>query len=203
MQKKMPNPETLARIRFLVLDVDGVMTDGGVMYTSSGEELKSFNIKDGAGIKYWTRVGYQAGIVTGRSSPMVLRRAEELGVAFVEMDVKAKLPALETMLAKAGVGLDEAAMIGDDLMDLPLIRRVGFGVAVADAVAEVKDAAAMVTHAKGGRGAVREVIECILKSQGRWGEIMERYLQAEDLEDARLVKERGDGPFVKVDLNDL
>jgi 3-deoxy-D-manno-octulosonate 8-phosphate phosphatase (KDO 8-P phosphatase) len=175
MQKKLPNQEIFARIHFLVLDVDGVMTDGSITYTSSGEEMTSFNAKDGAGLKYWARAGHRAGIITGRSSPVVLRRAKELDIAFVEMDAKDKLPALERMLAAAGVRAEEAAMIGDDLPDLPLIRRVGLGVAVADAVEEVREAAAMVTQARGGRGAVREVVECVLKSQGKWGEIMERY----------------------------
>lgn len=177
MQKKTPNPEIVSRIRFLVLDVDGVLTDGSVTYTSSGEELKTFNIKDGAGIKYWLRAGHGAGIITGRTSRMVMRRAEELGIGFVEMDVKAKLPALERMLSGAGVGLDEVAVIGDDLMDLPLIRRAGLGMAVADAVEEVREAAALVTEREGGRGAVREAIEFILKTQGRWEKIMERYVE--------------------------
>ncbi len=177
MRKKTPDPETLARIRFLILDVDGVMTDGSITYGSSGEEMKSFNVKDGAGLKYWARAGHRAGIITGRSSPVVLRRAQELDIALVTMDAKAKLPAFDAMLAEAGVRPEETAMIGDDLPDLPLIRRVGLGVAVADAVDEVKDAARMITLTRGGRGAVREVIERILKSQGRWDGIMERYLQ--------------------------
>lgn len=177
MPKKTPTPESVAGIRFLILDVDGVMTDGSITYTSSGEELKSFNVKDGAGMKYWARAGHAAGIITGRSSPVVLRRAKELDIAFVEMDAKSKLPALEAMLSAADVSLAEVAMIGDDLPDLPLIRRVGLGIAVADAVEEVKDAAAMITHTPGGRGAVREAVEFILKSQERWDGIMERYLQ--------------------------
>jgi len=176
-RKITPDPETIAKLRFLILDVDGVMTDGSICYTSSGEEMKTFDVKDGAGMKYWARAGHRAGIITGRSSPMVERRAKELDIGFVIMNAKFKLPALEEMLAIAGVEPAEVAMVGDDLPDLPLIRRVGFGVAVADAVDEVKEAAAMVTERKGGRGVVREVVEFILKSQGRWDAIMERYLK--------------------------
>ena len=180
MSKKINNtcaaPGAFASIRFLVLDIDGVMTDGSITYTSAGEELKTFNVKDGAGLKYWTRAGHAAGIITGRSSPMVLRRARELDIELVEMDAKNKLPAFERMLAAAGVAPEETAVVGDDLPDIPLITRAGLGIAVADAVEEVRDAAALVTKTEGGRGAVREVVELILKTQGRWAGIMERYL---------------------------
>lgn len=169
-------PDSIHKIRFLLLDVDGVLTDGSICYTSSGEELKSFNVKDGAGLKYWYRAGYTAGIITGRSSPMVMRRAEELGIKLVEMDAKSKLPAFETMLETAGVDPAEVAVIGDDLPDLPLVIRAGLGICVADAVPELKERAILVTNKKGGRGAVREAIDYILKAQGRWDAIMERYL---------------------------
>lgn len=169
-------PQAIEKIRFLVLDVDGVLTDGNIYYTTSGEELKSYNIKDGTGLKYWQRAGHSAGIITGRSSPMVMRYAEELGIKLVEMGAKAKLPAFEAMLEMAGVTPAETAVVGDDLPDLPLIARAGLGIAVSDAVPEVKDKAALITKKKGGRGAVREVIDFILKAQGRWDRIMERYL---------------------------
>lgn len=176
MKKTFPSFETLSRIRFLILDVDGVMTDGKITYSSSGEELKSFDAKDGAGLKYWRRAGHAAGIITGRSSPVVPRRARELDIELVEMDAKAKLPAYERMLEAAAVSPEEVAMIGDDLPDYPLIIRVGLGIAVADAVAEVKEVAGYVTQKSGGCGAVREVVELILKAQGRWDDIMARYL---------------------------
>lgn len=180
MTKKIKNSaidrEVLSRLRFLVLDVDGVMTDGSITYSSSGEEVKTFNVKDGAGIKYWHRAGHRSGIITGRSSVVVERRAGELDISFVEMGAKAKFPVFAKMLAEAGVGPEETIMIGDDLMDIPILRRVGLGVAVADAVDEVKEVATLVTKKKGGKGAVREVIEFVLKGQGRWGEIFERYL---------------------------
>lgn len=174
-KKVSPAPETLEKIRFLLLDVDGVMTDGSITYSSSGEEIKTFNVKDDSGIKYWIRAGHAAGIVTGRDSVVVARRAEELGIAHLVMGVKKKLPAFEEMLADAGVTPEETAVIGDDLMDLPLIRRAGLGVAVADAVGELREAADMVTKKQGGRGAVREIVELILKNQGRWDTIMQRY----------------------------
>ena len=168
-------PQKIAAIRFLVLDVDGVMTDGSISYTADGGEVKTFNVKDGAGLKYWRRAGFAAGIVTGRSSPMVERRAAELGIQFVEMGAKSKLPAFERMLEAAGVLPGETAVIGDDLPDLPLIARAGVGVAVADAVEEVREAADLTTDKKGGHGAVRELVELILKTQGRWQTLLERY----------------------------
>lgn len=176
MKKSRPALKIVSKLRFLILDVDGVMTDGSITYTSSGEEMKTFNVKDGSGLKYWNRAGYAAGIITGRSSAIVERRASELDICHVAMGVKAKFPVFEQMIAAAGVSPEETVMIGDDLMDLPIIRRVGLGVAVADAVEEVRDAADMVTKSRGGRGAIREVIEFILKNQGRWDGILERYL---------------------------
>lgn len=176
IEQSIPDPEKIRRIRFLVLDVDGVMTNGAITYASDGSELKSFNVKDGSGIMWWRRAGHTAGIVTGRGSPMVLRRAKELEIELVEMNAKHKLPAFEKMLAAAGVTPEETAVVGDDLPDLPLVKRAGLGIAVADAVDELKDAAAMVTNKRGGEGAVREVIELILKTQGRWDGIMQRYL---------------------------
>ncbi len=171
------NHENIHDIRFLILDVDGVMTDGSIGYTANGDEFKVFNVKDGAGIKYWYRAGHHAGIITGRTSPTVERRGDELGINFIAMNAKNKLPVAEKMLADAGVNFSEAAVIGDDLPDIPLIRRAGLGVAVADAMQEVKDAAHCVTNTNGGKGAVREVIEQILKAQKRWAALMERYFQ--------------------------
>ena len=172
----MPNPEIILGIRLLILDVDGVMTDGSLVYTLNGEELKIFDAKDGQGMKFWSRAGHAAGIITGRSSPLVERRAAELDIAHVEMGAKIKMPALERVMAAAGVTPAEVAMVGDDLPDVPLIRKVALGIAVADAVDEVKEAADLVTTKPGGKGAVREVVEFILKYQGRWDGVMERYL---------------------------
>lgn len=176
IKKSPPDLGKILPIRFLIVDIDGVMTDGKITYTSDGSEVKSFDVKDGSGLMYWTRAGHRTGIITGRSSAMVERRAEELDIGFLSMDAKEKLPAFELMLERAGVLPEEVAMIGDDLPDLPLLRRVGFGVAVADAVDEVKEAACFITKRKGGNGAVREVVEYILKRQGKWDGIMSRYL---------------------------
>lgn len=182
MSKKIrKNPffaEKAAPIRFLILDVDGVLTNGRIIYGSGGDDVKAFDVKDGAGLKFWRRAGHAAGIISGRSSETIPRRAKELDIELVAMDAKDKLPVFEAMLRQAGVRPEETAVIGDDLMDLPLITRAGLGVAVADAVEELKDAATYVTKKKGGRGAVREAIEAILKSQGRWEAILSRYINA-------------------------
>ncbi|MDR1520571.1 MAG: HAD hydrolase family protein [Planctomycetota bacterium] len=173
--ENLPGTAKLAAIRFLVLDVDGVMTDGSISYDSAGHELKTFNVKDGAGLGYWKQAGHEAGIITGRSSPMLERRARELGIRFVAMGAPEKMPAFEKMLAEAGVAPEETAVVGDDLPDLPLIRRAGFGVAVADAAAEARLEADWVARQNGGRGAVREVIELILKARGEWDGVLARH----------------------------
>jgi len=168
-----------ARIDLLVLDVDGVLTDGRVTLTGEGDEIKSFHVRDGAGMKYWKRAGGKLAIITGRGSPAVTRRAKELDVDVVRMHAKTKLPVLEEILEELGVEADRTAVVGDDLTDIPLMRHCGFSIAVADAVAEVRQRADHVTDTPGGRGAVREVIELILKGSGRWEQIMARYVEGE------------------------
>ena len=163
------------KIDLLVLDVDGVMTDGKVILTPAGEEIKEFHARDGAGIKYWRRVGKKVAIITGRGSPVIAARAKELEVDAFRINAKAKLPAYREVLAELGVTPDRTAVMGDDLPDLPLLRRCAFPVAVADAVSELRAAAAYVTQACGGQGAVREVIELILKNTGDWQTILSRY----------------------------
>jgi len=167
-------------IELLVLDVDGVLTDGRIVLADSGEEVKAFHVRDGSGMKYWTRSGRKLAIVSGRASPAVLRRAEELGVHAVRLNAKDKLPACREVLAEVGVPFDRTAVVGDDLPDLPLLRRCVFPVAVADAVGEVREAAAYVTRAAGGAGAVREVIELILKGAGLWEGILQRYYRGDE-----------------------
>lgn len=171
----LPNIREITAIRFLILDVDGVMTDGSIGYTSNGDEVKTFDSKDGVGIKYWIRAGHHAGIISGRSSPAVVRRGEELGINLITLKSPDKLPAAEKMLADAGVNFSETAVIGDDLPDIPLIRRAALGIAVGDAVPEVKEAARCITINSGGHGAVRETVEAILKAQGRWQDILAKY----------------------------
>jgi YrbI family 3-deoxy-D-manno-octulosonate 8-phosphate phosphatase len=159
---------TCRRIKLLLSDVDGVMTDGGVTYDSAGNETKTFNIRDGLGIRLWQRAGGQFGVVTGRESSIVARRCAELEVTLLRQGVSDKLPVVLAIAQECGLTLNEVAYIGDDLPDLPAIRAVGFGVAVADAAEELLNDADYVTSLSGGRGAVRELVEVILKNSDRW-----------------------------------
>ncbi len=138
--------------------------------------LLSFALSDGAGIKMWNRSGRMTAIISGRDANATSVRAEQLGIANVIQGQKKKLPAFENLLSQLDLRPEEAAYIGDDLMDIPLVKRVGFGVAVSNGVEELKDAADYVTKAAGGSGAVREVIEYILKSTKDWDALMDRYL---------------------------
>lgn len=165
----------LAGIEMLVLDVDGVLTDGRIITHPDGSESKSFHVLDGHGIRLWQRAGLKMAWLSGRSSTATSRRAAELQVAHVLQDCHFKLPALQQLLEQVGVAAPHVAYVGDDLMDLPPMRYAGFGVAVANAVEEVKQGADYVTARPGGAGAVREVIELILKGAGRWAGLMERY----------------------------
>lgn len=162
------------RVRGLVCDVDGVLTEGGLALDSQ-DETKIFNTRDGQGIKYFQRAGGQTAILTGRRSRLVERRAEELGIEIVVQDAKIKLPRLHEIAEQMKIPLEEICYIGDDMPDLPCIRAVGLGVAVADAAEPLLREAQCVTRARGGQGAVREVVEWILKSQGRWDSLMGRY----------------------------
>ena len=165
----------LADIQLLVLDVDGVLTDGTVTINADGSESKSFNVLDGHGIRMWQRAGLKVAFLSGRFSEATKHRAEQLEVDCCAQDCFEKLPALKKLLEQLGIAANKTAYIGDDLLDLPVIMYVGFGVAVANAVDEVKDTADYVTTRRGGNGAVREVIEYILKNTGRWPELMKRY----------------------------
>jgi 3-deoxy-D-manno-octulosonate 8-phosphate phosphatase (KDO 8-P phosphatase) len=166
-----------AHIELLVLDVDGVLTDGRIVYTDAGEELKAFHVRDGSGLKQWTSLGKKAGIITGRRSPIVERRARELGVTAVIQGAENKMSALMEMLQSLGVSLEQTCAVGDDIVDVPVLRACGVAVAVADACREAKEDADHVTAAPGGRGAVREAIEWILEAQGSWQKIVARYRQ--------------------------
>ena len=164
------------KIKMLVMDVDGVLTDGTVLINSDGSEGKNFSIVDGHGIKLWHRVGGMSAIISGRPSGATTVRAEQINIGHVLQGCKKKLPAFEMLLEEVKLSADEVACVGDDLLDLPLVRRAGFGVAVANGVDELKEAADYVTIKAGGNGAVREVIEYILKGSGRWDQLMDRYL---------------------------
>ncbi len=167
--------DRLARVQLLLLDVDGVLTDGGVTWTNDGIEQKTFSIRDGLGIRLWQQAGGRTGIITGRSSHVVQLRAEELGIAIVRQGIGDKLEAATAVLAEQGLGWEQAAFIGDDLPDLPVVMRCGVGVAVADACPELVAAAMLVTQRPGGRGAVREVIERLLTARGSWDAIVGRF----------------------------
>ncbi len=166
----------LEAIQLLVLDVDGVLSDGRLIVHSDGSESKAFHTLDGHGIRMWQRAGLKVALLSGRHSVATQRRADELDIAYVLQDCHLKRPALEELLATAGLKAEQTAYVGDDLPDLPPMRMVGFAVAVANAVEEVKAQADYVTTRPGGSGAVREVIEHILKGSGRWQPLMERYL---------------------------
>ena len=174
------NKNDYSKIKLLVLDVDGVMTDGRITFTMLGHELKWFNVHDGAGMKYWSRVGGKLAIITGRKSDVVKQRAKELGVDVLLQNRKQKLPALEKVLAKLDVSADQTAVIGDDLTDLPLMRACGFSAAPSDAVEEVKSHVDYVCRLPGGGGCVREVVELLLKGADKWDLIMARYLPADE-----------------------
>ena len=166
----------LENIELLVMDVDGVMTDGSLIIHSDGSESKRFSSLDGHGIRMWKRAGLNVALISGRASEPTVRRAEQLQIEHVFQNCHHKLPVFEKLLEQLDLPPEKVAYIGDDLTDLPVIRYAGFGIAVANATAEVKRYADYVTERSGGHGAVREAIEYILKNSGRWQELMKRYL---------------------------
>jgi len=163
------------KIKLLLLDVDGVLTDGRIVYGSGGQEFKAFDVKDGHGLKLLQRAGVSIGIITGRDSEVVTRRASELDVEYLYQGAKDKLAPYREILQKSGLRDEEIAYVGDDLIDLPILRRVGFSATVADAVDEVKGHVDYVASRPGGRGAVREICDVLLRSIGQWDEVTSRY----------------------------
>ena len=172
----MAKKTDLSEIKMLVLDVDGVLTNGMIVINADGSESKQFNTLDGHGIRMWQRAGNKVAIISGRTSKPTELRAGQLEIEYCMQECHFKMPALEELIAKSGISADQMAYIGDDLPDVPPMRKVAFGVAVANAAEEVMDNADFVTTRKGGGGAVREVIEYILKNTGQWEPLMERYL---------------------------
>ena len=170
--------ERARKTRLLMMDVDGVLTDGRIIQDGHGHELKVFDVKDGHGIVMAHRAMLRTALISGRESETITRRAEELGIELVFQKIWNKLEVYEKILVDTGLTHDEVVYIGDDLIDIPLLRRVGLAVAVADAVDEVKAAAHLITQRAGGQGAVREVIELILRAQGHWDRLIERYTKA-------------------------
>jgi 3-deoxy-D-manno-octulosonate 8-phosphate phosphatase (KDO 8-P phosphatase) len=162
-------------IELLVLDVDGVLTGGGIVYLDNGVELKTFHVRDGSGLKIWHQAGKRSAIITGRTSRAVAIRAAELGIGLVVQGAENKLAAYRQILADCGVGPEQVCCVGDDLPDVPLLCNCGLAVAVADACPEALREAHYVTRAAGGRGAVRETVELILGCQGSWQKVVERY----------------------------
>lgn len=162
-------------IELIVSDVDGVLTDGSIVYNNEGIETKRFHIRDGLGIKVWQRLGGKFGLVTGRNSHIVNLRAGELGIEIVRQGTEQKLAALRELSGQFGLRPEQICYIGDDLPDLPAVRWAGLGVAVADGCSEVREAAHYVTTLPGGRGAVRETIELILRAQQRWDDVVQKY----------------------------
>lgn len=162
----------------LVLDCDGVLTDGQILLLPGGEETKLFDVRDGHGIVMARRAGLRIAIISGRESFAVRARAQELGISRLYEKAWDKLEAYRALLAEEGLSDEAICYMGDDVTDVPLLRRAGLALAVADAAAEAKQFAHFVTERGGGRGAVREAIELILKAQGRWEEALRRYLEA-------------------------
>ncbi|ABK98598.1 KdsC family phosphatase [Pelobacter propionicus] len=167
--------EKLKKIKLLLLDVDGVMTDGGIVFDGNGLETKVFNVKDGHGIKMLQRYGIQVGVITGRTSAVVDIRTRELGIELVYQGALKKMESYADVKQKTGLDDCQVAYMGDDVIDVPVMRRVGFAAAPPDALPEVLAVADYVSSRSGGRGAVREVCDLILKGRGFWPEIATRY----------------------------
>ncbi|MBU0639865.1 MAG: HAD-IIIA family hydrolase [Planctomycetes bacterium] len=170
----------MSRIRCLCLDVDGVLTDGRVYVGADGRPARAFHIHDGLATHRFQRLGGVVVIITGKRSEAVAHRARELNITHLIQDSENKLADLQLLLPKLEIGLDEVAAIGDDLLDLPVLMRCGYPIAVANAVAEVKAVARFVTQRSGGQGAVREAVEHLLHETGQWREIVDHYRRLAD-----------------------
>ncbi len=162
-------------IELILSDVDGVLTDGGIIYDNEGIETKKFHVRDGLGIRLWQRAGHRFGIITARNSHIVKVRSTELGIDLVRQGSSEKLTTANEVINQLGLTPQQVCYIGDDLTDRPVIRMAGLGATVADASEEILEEAELVTKLPGGQGAVRELIERILKAQGRWGDLIQKY----------------------------
>jgi 3-deoxy-D-manno-octulosonate 8-phosphate phosphatase (KDO 8-P phosphatase) len=161
--------------RLIIFDVDGVLTDGGLFYGDDGEEYKAFNSRDGHGIKMLRASGVDAAIITGRTSRVVAHRARNLGIARIIQGAEDKLVSYQHLLAEVGLTPEETAYMGDDLVDLPVMRRCGLAITVPEAPIEVRERAHLITRQSGGRGAAREACEFIMRAQGTWAEQLALY----------------------------
>jgi len=171
----MKPDDRLRNLELILCDVDGVLTDGGIIYDNQGIETKKFHVRDGLGIRLWQRAGYKFGVLTARSSHIVKLRATELDIDIVRQGFEEKLTVAQEVAQQLGLDREQVCFIGDDFPDLPAMTYVGVAVAVSDAVDEVRKAAHFVTTLPGGQGAVREVIEACLKSKKRWEELISKY----------------------------
>lgn len=168
--------EKASRIKLVIFDVDGVLTDGSLFLSDDGQEYKAFHSQDGFGMRLLQEAGIEIGIITGRESTLVKLRMEELGITQVMQGRREKGPALDELMEKTGLSLDEIAYVGDDVVDLPIMSRVGLSIAVQDARPIVKKHAHWITQTPGGRGAGRDVCELLLEAHGKWDDIIQRYL---------------------------
>ncbi|MEE9503514.1 MAG: HAD-IIIA family hydrolase [Thermodesulfobacteriota bacterium] len=172
---KRVNRKKLKSVKRLMLDVDGVLTDGKIIYNDRGEEIKAFNVRDGHGLKLLMRAGIEIALITGRKSKVVLHRARDLGIKKVYQGVINKIEIYEKILKEKKLKDINVGFVGDDLVDIPVLKRVGFSAAVGDAIPEVKKVVDYVASKRGGEGAVREICELLLKVQNKWEGITERY----------------------------
>jgi 3-deoxy-D-manno-octulosonate 8-phosphate phosphatase (KDO 8-P phosphatase) len=164
------------RVQLILMDADGVLTDGKIIFFSGGNEAKMFDSKDGVGIRLAQRAGLKTGVISGRESEALLRRCEELGMDEIHQRVFEKLGAYEEILARLGLTDEDCCFIGDDLVDAPVLKRVGLPVGVADGHPALSPLLAYVTERAGGSGAVRETIDLVIRAQGKWDEVVGRYL---------------------------
>lgn len=173
--------DKLTKVKLLLLDVDGVLTDGRILYDNQGNELKAFDVKDGHGLKMLQRAGIEVGIITGRSSEVVSRRAKELGIEILYQGALRKLEPYLEILSETGLTDEQVAYVGDDVVDLPILRRVGFSATVADAIPDVVPFVDFVSSRSGGRGAVREICDLLLRASGQWDELTKRYFASDSV----------------------
>ena len=164
-----------AKVRLFLVDVDGVLTDGGIIHDGHGVETKRFHVRDGHGIKMMQRAGIEVGIITGRTSEAVRIRAEELGISLVRQGIFEKTAEWREILGEKGLSPEESAYVGDDIVDIPLLRQVGFAATVADAEEYVLSEVDFVSSRRGGHGAVREIVEFVLQSCGTWEKVSAKY----------------------------
>lgn len=179
MKPTLPNDAVMARaarLRMMIFDVDGILTDGSLHYSADGEIIKTFNVMDGLGIKLLGKSGVATAIITARKSPIIDRRAADLDIAYVTQGAHDKRIALEQLLAQTGIGLQECGFIGDDIIDLPIFSRVGLAVSVPAGHPEVRARAHYITEARGGWGAVRELCDIVLRAQGKYDAMLAPYL---------------------------